>query len=88
LNLLPYRGIFSTAITILDKKRRPVPAKFGPLDTPHFCSAAVAAALQKQSINHAGKETNALRYGPAATSFWFLGAAMRAFAPQVRSCSS
>jgi hypothetical protein len=45
----------------------------------------LAAGQQKQSINHAGKETNALRRRLAATSFRILGGALRAFAPQMRS---
>jgi len=89
LDLLPKRGIFSAAMTILDEKKRFVPAKIGPSVRRASARRAFAAAQQqKQSINHVGKETNVLRYGPTSTSLSLLREVLRAFARQGGSRSS
>jgi hypothetical protein len=57
----------SAAMVILDEKRRPVPAKFGPHTRTAFRGRARASGARKeQSINHAGKEMNTLRRSAAA----------------------
>jgi hypothetical protein len=80
--------VFSAAVAILDEKKQPVLAKFGPPHAAPFAASAFGRGAAKQSVNHAGKETNALRRALTSTSLSFLGGAPRAIAAQARSRSS
>jgi hypothetical protein len=72
------------AAAILDEKKRRVSAKFGPSARHIFAAPQPPRRQQKQSINYAGKETNALRRSLPATLLLFLGGALRAFIRQAR----
>jgi hypothetical protein len=83
LGLLPYRRRLFGRCDNLRRKKAARASEVRTLARYASCGFShLAAGQQKQSINHAGKEANTLRYGPASALLLFPEGASPAFAPR------